>query len=101
MKCAICGSENDVKRVGSNTFWCNKCIQKGLDEANRMNETERNADTIEEWLLNSERDTVSATNIQRVLKVGLIKANEIIEQLINRGIVEYDSKTGKHKVIRK
>lgn len=64
-------------------------------------EIERDADVIEKWLLDSEREGVSASNIQRVLRIGLIRANMIIEQLVKRVVIKYDSKTGKYEVIRK
>lgn len=57
------------------------------------------ADAVEAWLADKKRETIVADDIQRLLKIGSINENKILERLVERGIIEFDKKTGKYNVV--
>ena len=101
MKCELCGSEKEVKQVGSKSYWCNKCITRGLEEAKEMNEIESKADEVEEWINKSKVKLLTTTVIQMRLRVGLIQANKIIAQLIERNVISFNESLRKYEVVGK
>lgn len=96
--CALCGGKNQVSQVGMTTFWCEKCINRGLNEAKEMNEIEKFTDEVETWINQKKIELVEATVVQRFLGIGLYKANKVLDQLVERKVVQYKKESGKYQV---
>lgn len=101
MKCELCGSENEVKQVGSKSYWCKNCITRGLEEAKELNEIESKADEVEDWINKYNRKTLGATEVQLLLRTSFIKASKILEQLTERNVISFNESLRKYEVVSK